>query len=112
MRKPANIRRAPLAPTDDNLFVHLTADALVSAIADLRCRVEHAGTPRQVAQVLLAEAHVAEAAGLIRTIRPMPSPGECAPHGPSLRPAPPTRSRVPQPRRPHRAHRPVSQRIG
>lgn len=87
MRRPADMRRVPLVPTDDNLFVQLSADALVSVIADLRCRVEHAGTPRQVAQVLLAEAHIAEAVGLLKTIQPASSAGKLSVRTPTTGPA-------------------------
>lgn len=70
MRRPATIRRVPPAPTGEDFFIRLATDALMSVMADLGCRVEHTGTPRSVAQVLLAEAHIAEAVGLLRTIQP------------------------------------------
>jgi hypothetical protein len=76
MRRPATMRRVPPAPTDEDFFIRLATDALTSVMADLRCRVEHTGTRRSVAQVLLAEAHVAEAVGLLRTIQPIPSARE------------------------------------
>jgi hypothetical protein len=76
MRKLATVRRVPLAPTDDDFLFHLAADALVSVIAELRCRVQHTSTRRQVAQVLLAGAHIDEAVGLLRAIQSAPSPYE------------------------------------
>jgi hypothetical protein len=73
MRKPATVRRVPPAPTDDDFFVRFTIDALIGLMTDLRDRVEQSGTRREVAQVLLAEAHVDEAVGLLRTVQPAPS---------------------------------------
>jgi hypothetical protein len=70
-----------LAPSDTNFFVHLTPDVLIREIADLRCRVEHAGSRRQIAQALLAKAHIDKAVGLLRTIEPAPSTHELDIHG-------------------------------
>jgi hypothetical protein len=102
MRRPATIRRAPPAPTDEGFLIRLATEALTSVMTDLRCRVEHTGTRRSVVQVLLAEAHIAEAVSLLRAIQPISSLREFASARPVLSPAPPTRSRVQQPRRPHR----------
>jgi hypothetical protein len=104
MRRSATIRRDLSAPPDESFFIRLAADALTSMMTDLRCRVEHAGTRRSVAQVLLAEAHIAEAVGLLRAIQTLPSAHKFAPPGPSLSSAPPARSQVQRPRRPHQAH--------
>jgi hypothetical protein len=82
MRRPAIVRRVPSAPTDEDFFIRLTIDALMGLIADLRCRVEQTGTRHQVAQVLLAQAHIDEATGLLRAIQPTLSvatlAGECS----------------------------------
>jgi hypothetical protein len=86
MRNHATMRQVPPKPEDEDFFVRLATDALITVMTDLRCRVEHSGTPRSIAQVLLAEAHVAEAVGLLRTIQPMPTHGAAC-HRPS--PAPP-----------------------
>ena len=104
MRKSATRRVKPPTPTNEDFCIRLAADALVSVITDLRNRVERSGTPRSVAQVLLVEAHIAEAVGLLRMIQPMPSLREVAPLGPSLRPTPHARSRVQRPRESHQAH--------
>jgi hypothetical protein len=72
MRRPAILRRIPSAPTDENFFIRLTTDGLMGLITDLRHRVENTGTRRSVAQVLLAEAHIDEAVGLLRAIQPAP----------------------------------------
>jgi hypothetical protein len=73
MQKHATIRRVPTTPTDEYFFIRLTIDALMGLIGDLRCRVEQTGTQRQVAQVLLAGAHIDEGVGILRTIQPTPS---------------------------------------
>jgi hypothetical protein len=104
MRRPATRRRVPPAPTGEDFFNRLATDALTSVMTDLRRRVEHSGTERSVAQVLLAEAHVAEAVGLLRAIQHTPSECELAPPGPLLRAAPYARSRAQRPRRPDQLH--------
>lgn len=104
MRRPATVRRDVSAPPDESFFIRLAADALTSVMTDLRRRVEHTGTRRSVAQVLLAEAHVAEAVGLLRAIQHTPSECELAPPGPLLRAAPYARSRAQRPRRPDQLH--------
>jgi hypothetical protein len=86
MRKPATARRVLPAPAEDDFFVRPTIEAIMDLIADLRCRLEKSGTPRVFAQVLLAEAHIAEAVGLLRTIQPVRSVGEPDLHRPSPRP--------------------------
>jgi hypothetical protein len=88
MRRPATRRRVPLAPTDEDFFIRLATDALTSVMTDLRCRVEHTGTLRSVAQVLLAEAHIAEAVGLLRATQRIRSASELAPSDTQLRAAP------------------------
>lgn len=105
MRRPATRRRVPPAPTGEDFFNRLATDALTSVMTDLRRRVEHSGTERSVAQVLLAEAHIAEAVGLLRAIQPMPSEREFAPPGPLLSQAPHARTRMERARRPHQARR-------
>lgn len=70
MRKSVTLRSERPTPMNEGFCIRLAADALVSVMTDLRRRVEHSGTPRAIAQVLLAEAHVAEAVGLLRTILP------------------------------------------
>jgi hypothetical protein len=104
MRKPVIVRRVPAPPTDEDFFIRLTTHGLMGLIADLRHRVEQSGTPRSVAQVLLAEAHIAEAVGLLRGIQPTPTECNLARPGPLLRAAPHARGRVQRPRRPHQAH--------
>jgi hypothetical protein len=83
MRRPATHRRIPPAPTNENLIIQIAADALMSVITDLCRRLQYTGTPRSVAHVLLAEAHVDEAVGLLRTIQPNQSVRESS----FLRPA-------------------------
>jgi hypothetical protein len=70
MRRPATDRRIPPAPTNEALIIQIAADALLSVITNLCRRVQYTGTPRSVAHVLLAEAHIDEAVGLLRTIQP------------------------------------------
>ena len=73
MRRPVNVRREPRAQIDDDLHVAVAADALLGVIADLLARAERTGTRREVAQVVLAAAHVDEAVGLLRTIQAAPN---------------------------------------
>ena len=83
VRKSATARRVPPAPIDESYYIGIATDALTSVITELRCRVEQMGNPRSVAQVLLAEAHIAEAVGLLRANRPAQSAGEADFHLPS-----------------------------
>jgi hypothetical protein len=73
-------------PSDEDRFICIAADDLLAAMTELHSRLIHTGTPRMVAQVLLAEAHVSEAIGLLRSILPKPrapSAVVCAqPHSP------------------------------
>jgi hypothetical protein len=101
MPRPATVRRVPLAPTDVDFFIRLATDAIMGVMTELRLRVERAGTSRSVAQVLLAEAHIDEAIGLLKAIQPMPSMREFTSARPVLSPAPPAPSRVLRVRRPH-----------
>ena len=94
VRKSATVRRVPAAPIDESFYIGIATDALTSVITELRCRVEQMGTPRSVAQVLLAEAHIAEAVGLLRAIRPAQSAGEADFHLPSPGPSLHARNRV------------------
>jgi hypothetical protein len=107
MRKHAAIRRVPPAPTEEDFFIRLTRDALMGLIRDLRRRVEQTGTPREAAQVLLAEAHISEAVGLLKRIQPTPS--VCESH--ELRPHRHAGTRVQQAGRPrlHVVFRPAKQ---
>jgi hypothetical protein len=73
MRKHATIGRVPSAAIEEGFFVRFTIEALTGLITDLRCRVEQTGSQREVAQVLLAEAHIDEATDMLRTIQPTPS---------------------------------------
>ncbi len=86
MGSPAPNRRDPLQPSDEDRFICIAADDLLAAMTELHSRLIHTGTPRMVAQVLLAEAHVSEAIGLLRSILPKPrapSAVVCAqPHSP------------------------------
>lgn len=83
MRKPATVRRVLPRPTEEDFFIRLTIEATMDLIMDLRRRVEHSGTPRAIAQVLLAEAHISEAVGLLRTIQPAQCVPEADFNGPS-----------------------------
>ncbi len=105
MRKSATVRFALTTSTNEEFCIRLAAGALVSVMTDLRRRLEHSGTPRSVAQVLLAEAHVAEAVGLLRTIQPMPSIREFRPPGTSQSPSPYVGNRVQRAEPRHRPHR-------
>jgi hypothetical protein len=104
VRKSAAIRLAVPTPTNEEFRIRLAGDALLSMMKDLRNRADDSGTPHSVAQVLLAEAHIAEAVGLLRAIYPIPSLLEVTPRGSSPRPAPPARSRVQRPRQSYQAH--------
>src|SRR5271156_4792000 len=86
MRRSATNRCVPTAPTDEAFFIRSATDAIASVMADLRHRIEHMGNPRSFAQVLLADAHIDEAVGLLRTIRPAPSMPEL-PYRERCRPA-------------------------
>jgi hypothetical protein len=105
MPNPAVVRRVPTAPTDEDFFIRLATHGLTELIADLRRRVERSGTPRSIAQILLAEAHIAEAVGLLRAIQPVAMECEFSPPGRLLRPTTHARSRAHSPRRPHQANR-------
>lgn len=104
MRKAGTSKRGLPAPTDEDFFILIATDALMSLIADLRRRLERTGTRRSVAQVLLAEAHMDEAVRLLRTFPPTASVHESGFRHSELTAARPTCSRVPLPGRPHQAH--------
>jgi hypothetical protein len=104
MPRPAIVRRVPTAPANDDLYVRLTTHGLLGLIADLRRHVEQSGTPRSVAQVLLAEAHIAEAVGLLRAIQPVATECELARAAPLLRAAADARSRVQRLRQPRQTN--------
>jgi hypothetical protein len=87
MRRPAIVRREPTAQIGDDFQVDLTADALLSVIAGLRYRVERSGTRCEVAQVVLAGAHIDEAIGLLRKIQPARSLDESGSNGLTTPPA-------------------------
>jgi len=93
MRRPVTMKSVRPAPADE-YFIRFTVDALMSLITDLRTRVVQTGTRREVAQILLAEAHIDEVACILRTIQPAPSLREATFHGAILRPAAPVRSRL------------------
>jgi hypothetical protein len=105
VRKSATVRFELATPTNEDFCIRLAADVLVSVITDLRRRLEHFGTPRSIAQVLLAEAHVAEAVGLLRTIEPTPSIRESALQGGSLSPPSHVGNRVQRAVPLHQPHR-------
>jgi hypothetical protein len=86
MRRPVTMKSVRPAPADE-YFIRFTVDALMSLITDLRTRVVQTGTRREVAQILLAEAHIDEAAGILRTIQPTPNVREATLRGTILRPA-------------------------
>lgn len=73
MRRTTIVRHRPTVQINNDFRVDLVEDALLSAIADLRCRVERTGTRREVSQVVLAGAHIDEAVGVLRTIQAGPS---------------------------------------
>jgi hypothetical protein len=104
MRRPVIVRREPRAQIDDDLRVDVAADSLLGVVAELLGRAERTGTRREIAQVVLAAAHVDEAVGLLRTIQPAPNPCELAVRGSTMR-----RARRPcrpllRAGRPHPAH--------
>src|ERR1700689_4230994 len=86
MRRPGTIKSVRPAPADE-YFIRLTIDTLMGLITDLRTRVVQTGSRREVAQILLAEAHPHEAAGFWRTIQPMPNVREVPFRGTMLWPA-------------------------
>jgi len=63
-------------------------------ITDLRTRVVQTGSRRDVAQLLLAQAHSDGAAGILRTIQPAPNVREATFRGTMLRPAGPVRRQL------------------
>jgi len=85
MRRPGTIKSVRPAPADE-YFIRLTIDTLMGLITDLRTRVVQTGSRREVAQILLAEAHIDEAAGILRTIQPTPNVREVTLRGTMLRP--------------------------
>jgi hypothetical protein len=91
MRRPVIVTCEPRVQIEDDLRVDVAADALLGVIADLLGRAERTGTRREVAQVVLAAAHVDEAVGLLRTIQPAPNACELgvrhAPSEPDLIPS-------------------------
>jgi hypothetical protein len=93
MPRPEIIKSVRPAPGDED-FIRLTIDALVGLITDLRARVVQTGTRREVAQILLAEAHINEVAGILRTIQPAPNVREATFRGAILRPAAPVRRQL------------------
>ena len=97
MRRPVIVRREPRAQIDEDLHVDVAADALLGVIADLLGRAERTGTRREVAQIVLAAAHVDEAVGLLRTIQPAPNAYELGGRGSTTRrarrPCRPSRTR-------------------
>jgi hypothetical protein len=93
MPTPEIIKSVRPAPADED-FIRLTADAIVGLITELRTRLVQTGTRREVAQILLAEAHIDEVACILRTIQPAPSLREATFRGAILRPAAPVRSRL------------------
>ena len=105
MRKSATVRRVAPGPIDEGFCIRLSADTLVSVMTDLRRRVEHSGAPRSVAQILLAEAHVAEAVGLLRTILPPTGVRTSGFHSPSPSPPHHDHTRVQRAERQHQTQR-------
>jgi hypothetical protein len=87
MRRPVIVTCEPRVQMEDDLRVDVAADALLGVIADLLGRAERTGTRREVAQVVLAAAHVDEAVGLLRTIQPAPNACELGVRGSTMRPA-------------------------
>jgi hypothetical protein len=102
MRRSVTKRDVPSRPPNEDFFIRLAADTLMSVISDLRCRVKHTGTRSEVAQVLLAEAHIDEAVGLLKAIQPKPRGCETDYHRPSPNPALYSCNRVQGPGRRHR----------
>jgi hypothetical protein len=86
MPRPGTIKSVRPAPADED-FIRLTLEALMGLMTALRTRVMQTGTPREVTQILLAEAHIDEAAGILRTIPSTPNVGEATFRGAMLRPA-------------------------
>ena len=85
MPRPGTIKSVRPAPADEE-FIRLTLDALMGLMTALRTRVVQTGTRRDVTQILLAEAHIDEAAGILRTIQPTPNVREVTLRGTMLRP--------------------------
>jgi hypothetical protein len=104
MQRLATIRRVPTAPTDEDCFIRRTTNAILKLIADLRRRLEHTGTRRSVAQALLAEAHIEEAVGLLKTIQARPGVREPAPDRPMPSMVRHACRQVQRPGRRHQAH--------
>jgi hypothetical protein len=87
MPRPGTIKSVRPAPADEE-FIRLTLDALMGLMTALRTRVVQTGTRRDVTQILLAEAHIDEAAGILRTIQSTPNVREATFRGTTmLRPA-------------------------
>jgi hypothetical protein len=93
MPRPETTKSVRPAPADED-FIRLTIDALVGLMTDLRTRVVQTGTRREVAQILLAEAHMGEVAGILRSIQPARNMREATFRGTTLRPAAPVRRQL------------------
>ncbi|MGA7915029.1 MAG: hypothetical protein WCA00_07325 [Candidatus Acidiferrales bacterium] len=72
MGSPLRPRRGHPEPLDDVGLVLFAADALVRMMSELRRSVVHTGAGGTATPVLLAEAHLLEAVGILRTISAKP----------------------------------------
>lgn len=67
MASAARAARTPPKPVDEARLILLAADALVNIAAELHRELLPSQTSRTAAAVLLAEAHVSEAVGILRS---------------------------------------------
>jgi hypothetical protein len=78
MASSARPVHTPSKPVDEARLILLAADALVKITAELRTRLLPSQTFRTGASVLLAEAHISEAVGILRSAGSKP-PAESSP---------------------------------
>lgn len=77
MGSPLGKKRGHPEPLDDVGLVLFAADTLIRVMSELHRRVVHTGAGCSATPVLLAEAHILEAVGILRSISAK-SPGETA----------------------------------
>jgi hypothetical protein len=78
MASAARPAHTPSKPVDEARLILRAADALVKITAELRTRLLSLQTSRTGASVLLAEAHISEAVGILRSAVSKP-PAESPP---------------------------------
>jgi hypothetical protein len=72
MASSAQMTRTSPKPIDEVHLILLAAGALLRIMEELRRHLVHIGTPLAPAAVLLAEAHIFEAADILRSVASQP----------------------------------------